>query len=620
MKHFKVALGQMRVIPGQPTKNFLTLTNLVRDAKLKGADIVVFPELCITGYLIGDQFLDNNWVDFAVSFNEKIKALSHDIVIVWGNVVTLGEKPTITNNDSRLAKLNAALIAYQGEYVQRANRLLPGVYPKRLFPNYRIFDDQRYFLPGRELEEKLGWKVKSLLEPFKIHRGQQTISIGLEVCEDMWDAAYGFSPSQEYIKQGVDVLINISSSPWTLDKETSRQQQIEAHAKVPFIFVNKVGADNNGKNIILFEGGSMVYDDKGKLIASCNENAEQELLISDFQTSNLAPTPKNKLYTMLIQGIKMTDALLFESKVPWIVGLSGGIDSAVSITLLAHAIGKERIYAYSLPTQYNQTLTKDNASNLAKSLGVAFEEISIEPLFKTFLALQPQADTLTQENIQARIRGNLLMNLAAEKRGVVLNNSNKIEIAIGYSTLYGDTIGALSPLGDLTKMQIIELARYLNDVYHAHIPDNLIATLSDGIPQFKLLPSAELKHKQVDPMKWGYHDWLIHELLSFPSLAPERILTMFMTNQFPQPIRKLISHYQLEQGQAFIDDLEWVLRLWNRSYFKRVQMPPNIIVSRGAFGYDYREAQMPYEQTLLFKTLKEKIIREKLSPSTNTLY
>jgi NAD+ synthase (glutamine-hydrolysing) len=141
-----------------------------------------------------------------------------------------------------------------------------------------------------------------------------------------------------------------------------------------------------------------------------------------------------------------------------------------------------------------------------------------------------------------------------------------------------------------------------------------------GIPQFKLLPSAELKHKQVDPMKWGYHDWLIHELLSFPSLAPERILTMFMTNQFPQPIRKLISYYQLEQGQAFIDDLEWVLRLWNRSYFKRVQMPPNIIVSRGAFGYDYREAQMPYEQTLLFKTLKEKIIREKLSPSTNTLY
>jgi NAD+ synthase (glutamine-hydrolysing) len=617
MKQFKVALGQMRVIPGQPTKNFLTLSHLVQEAKTKGADMIAFPELCITGYLIGDQFLDNNWVDFAVSFNNKIKALSKDIVIIWGNVVTLGEKPTITNNDSRLAKLNAALIAYQGEYVKRANGLFDGVYPKRLFPNYRIFDDQRYFLPGRELEEKLGWKVKSLLEPFVISFPHQTVSIGLEVCEDMWDAAYGFSPSREYLKQGVDILINISSSPWTLDKEISRQQQIQAHAKVPFVFVNKVGADNNGKNIVLFEGGSMVYDENAKLIASCNEHAEQELLISDLQTSNLAPTPKNKLYTMLIQGIKMTDALLFESKVPWIVGLSGGIDSAVSTTLLTHAIGKDRVFAYSLPTQYNQQQTKENAKKLAQSLGIAFQEISIEPLFQAFLALQPKADTLTQENIQARIRGNLLMNLAAEKRGVVLNNSNKIEVAIGYATLYGDTIGALSPLGDLTKLQIVELARYLNDEFDANIPENLIATFNQGVPTFDLLPSAELKTKQVDPMKWGYHDWLVHELLSFPSLAPERILTMFLDNTFPPAIRQLIQHYQLEQGQAFVEDLEWILRLWNRAYFKRVQMPPNIIVSRGAFGYDYREAQMPYEQTLLFKTLKEKITREHLSPITD---
>ena len=259
----KVALGQMHVVPGQPTINFSTIERMVRDAVNAQCDLIVFPELAITGYLIGDQFLDNEWIDFAVSFNDKIKNLSENIMIVWGNVVTLGDQPSITNNDSRLAKLNAALIAYKKEYVTRKNGLFPGVYPKRLFPNYRIFDDQRYFLPGRELEEKLGLKVKSLLQPFEVTVRDQSIRFGLEVCEDMWDTAYGFSPSKTYLDQGVDILINISSSPWTLNKEHSRRDVIKQHARVPFIFVNKVGADNNGKNVVLFDGGSMIFDAKG---------------------------------------------------------------------------------------------------------------------------------------------------------------------------------------------------------------------------------------------------------------------------------------------------------------------------------------------------------------------
>jgi NAD+ synthase (glutamine-hydrolysing) len=228
-----------------------------------------------------------------------------------------------------------------------------------------------------------------------------------------------------------------------------------------------------------------------------------------------------------------------------------------------------------------------------------------------FLAIQPQADDLTKENIQARVRGSVLMNLAAEKKGVVMNNGNKIEIALGYTTLYGDTIGALAPLGDLTKLQISELASWINLRWQKEvIPHNLIAKMVNGVPQFTLQPSAELKTNQVDPMKWGYHDWLIHELLSFPSLAPERMLTMFQQKTFPKTVTTLLHHYGLDQPKDFITDLEWVLTLWNRSYFKRVQMPPNIIVSKGAFGYDYREAQMPYEKTALYLRLKENILRE----------
>ena len=609
MKPIILALGQMHVVPGQIKHNFLMLKQMVLNAKSQGAQMIVFPELCLTGYLIGDQFLDNAWVDYAVSFNDQIKALSTDIIIVWGNVVTLGKNPSITNNDSRLAKLNAGLIAYQGQYVQRKNRLFDGVYPKRLFPNYRIFDDQRYFLPGRELEEKLGLKVKSLLQPFEVNIHGETLSIGLEVCEDMWDKAYGFSPSEEYLKQGVDMLINISASPWTIDKEKSRIEQIQAHSKVPFIFVNKVGTDNNGKNVVLFDGGSMLFNHEGKLISFANDLGKPELCITTFEAKPKIQPVNHKLYHLLIKGIKDFDQQVFSSKVPWIVGLSGGIDSAVSITLLKEAIGAERIYAYSLPTTYNASQTKENAKSIAKTLGVHFEEISIQKLVDTFVSMQPQADTLTLENIQARVRGSLLMNIASEKKGVVLNNGNKIEVALGYATLYGDTIGAIAPLGDLTKLQIVELATYINSLSSKTIiPLNLIPTIKDGIPFFDLAPSAELKSNQIDPMKWGYHDWLIHELLSFPSLSPERFLTMFIEKTFPKHILHLLNHYQLNDGKAFLDDLNWILSSWNRSYFKRIQMPPNILVSKGAFGYDYRESQTSYEKTDLFRSLSERIL------------
>jgi NAD+ synthase (glutamine-hydrolysing) len=472
-----------------------------------------------------------------------------------------------------------------------------------------MFDDQRYFLPGRELEEKLGYKSKSLLDPLIVHYQGETISFGIEVCEDMWDQAYGFSPSTEYLKQGVDILVNISASPWTLNKQQSRLEVMSAHAKVPFIFVNKVGAENNGKNVIFFEGSSLVMNAQGNIIASANDKGLSECLITRLDSLASSEKTPDKLYHMLIQAIRYIDELWFPQKNAWIIGLSGGIDSAVNAALLSIALGKDRVKAFSLPSQYNSEKTKNNSRHIANMLNIFFQEIPIDPLVDAYLQTLGDVSSLTKENIQARVRGNVLMAKAAEANGVVVNNGNKIEIAIGYTTLYGDSIGALAPLGDLTKVQVNELAKTINTLQNATIiPTNLIATEQDGVLHFQTPPSAELKDKQIDPMKWGYHDALIDHLFRFPSLAPERWQRMFIEATFPEPIQKLLAHYNLLQGEAFIQDLEWILRLWNQSYFKRVQLPPNIIVSTGAFGYDYREAQMPYEKTLVYEQLKQKIL------------
>jgi NAD+ synthase (glutamine-hydrolysing) len=457
---------------------------------------------------------------------------------------------------------------------------------------------------------KLNLPSNHLLEPFLIKQGNTIVRIGIEVCEDLWDENYDIKVNQAYVAHQVDCVVNISSSPWTLDKEKSRHKQGVRLQGIPWVYVNRTGVENNGKNLIVYDGGSFVYNHEGSLIYTLNEIGKPELKYIDFKCSSLAEKPTNKLYEMLITGLSYFHHSILGGNLKWVVGLSGGIDSAVSTALLVAAIGPNHVHSYSLPTQYNSQKTQDNARGIASALGIHFQEIPIQTLVDAFVSsVSSEGQTLlVLENIQARVRGSLLMNEAQRLGAVVLNNGNKIEIALGYATLYGDTIGAVSPLGDLTKLQIIELARYINATANKTIvPLNLIPSIEQGIPRFEIAPSAELKHAQIDPMKWGYHDWLIQTLMSFPTLAVERVMKLFIEKKLPNEIVSLLKHYHLDQGEAFLIDLEWVLRSWSKGVFKRIQLPPNILVSRGAFGFDYRESQMAFETTNTYKTLRETI-------------
>jgi len=604
----KIALAQMDVLAGQPTRNFERIKAWIIKAKADHADLIIFPELCLTGYILGDQWTDQAWIEFAQSFNDQIKTLSQDIGIIWGNVYVL---PNHVNQDGRIAKANAAFFAYQGQWVQHGNDALAGLYIKHLQPNYRVFDERRHFLNAHDVLTKIKLPLDSFLKPFIFEKSGKQYRIGLEVCEDLWDENYDDKVNVTYVQHAVDFVVNVSSSPWTMDKEKSRQKQGLRLTNIPWIYVNRTGVENNGKNFIVYDGGSFVFSNEGKLIHTLNESAEPELKLIDFQHTSFSPQPMHKLYTMLQVVLKHMHVHMFGGKMKWVVGLSGGIDSAVSTALLVQAIGRELVLTYSLPTVYNTQQTKDNAKAIARALDIQFQEIPIQPMVDAFIQTSAKEgqSSLLLENIQARVRGSFLMNEAQRLGAVVLNNGNKIEIALGYATLYGDTIGAIAPLGDLTKLQIIELATFINrQANQTIIPLNLIPTFKDDVPIFALPPTAELKANQVDPMKWGYHDWLIHTLMSFPSLAVERVMTMFIDKRLPNPIVQLLRYYQLNQGLAFMNDLEWVLKSFSKGVFKRIQLPPNIMISRGAFGYDYRESQMTFEPTPLYLALKEKIV------------
>ncbi|MEG0176637.1 MAG: NAD(+) synthase [Anaerorhabdus sp.] len=608
----KIAIGQMNVVVGQCENNFNKMLSMIEFAKNNDAKFIVFPEMCISGYCLQDKWNDINFLKTCIAYNERVKQLSNGIGIVFGNVAIDENK---NGNDGRCARYNAAYFCKDNEWVTSGSG--QPYYIKHLLPNYRLFDEERFFVSALELES-------DTISPFVVEIDGSKLHIGLEVCEDLWSNDYAFDVTSKYIEQDVDMIFNLSSSPWTLNKEDSRDKQIQYHFNkhgkfVPLVYANACGMQNTGKSITVLDGNSRVYNALGECIGGCNDKFNEECKLIDLDSTQTLIKCEDKLLNALTVAIKEVDKQMFNSNVKWVIGLSGGLDSTINACLLVHALGADRIIGYNMASKYNSDTTKNNAKEMANLLGIEIREGSIEKVVQATVDTMTDygytgADQgLTLENIQARVRGHLLSTFASLVGGVVVNNGNKVEVALGYCTMYGDSIGAFSPIGDCTKVQLFEIAHSLNKVFGKEVvPLNLLPQIDGDTVKWDMPPSAELKDSQLDPMKWFYHDWLISKVIEYPNYQIEKVMESYLDGSLlKSDIGRWIRYYGLDDPTRFIDDLEWVLRTIQKAIFKRLQLPPAVVISRGSFGNDFRESQVNFQQTDKYQELRQLILAMK---------
>ncbi|OUO39715.1 NAD(+) synthase [Megamonas hypermegale] len=628
----KICFSQIEVEPGHPDLNFSKMLQAINEAKANNADIIIFPEMVIPGYLLGDTWEQTSYLKDCLSYGEDIIAQSNDICIIFGNIAVDWQKK---NTDGRVRKYNALYAAYQGKLIQPEKSPYPFAI-KTLFPNYREFDDSRYFYSLQSLADELDTSVDDLLSPMKVNIKGQELNLGCILCEDGWSDDYNFSPIDILCKNyKLDMLINISASPYTFGKNNKRHRVFSKQAKdnqVPLIYVNNIGIQNNGKTIYTFDGSSTVYDKNGNIIACCPAYSGKNNYINLNSNENYTPLPIpqnddiSNIYQALSYGIKKFLKDIHMKKV--VIGISGGIDSAVASALYVNIIGKDNVTLINMPSKFNSETTKGLSSQLAHNLGCQYAIVPIQEVVDFTVNQFEHTDVVdlttqnvnhltissfVKENIQARDRSaRILAGMSAAIGGGFTCNANKAETTVGYSTLYGDQSGFLAALADLWKHQVYDLARYLNkEVYKREvIPQGII----DIVPSAELSAEQDVDAGKGDPIKYPYHDYLFRSFVeSWQKVTPEDILTWYSENTLEEHIgceKGLVAKY-FSTAKEFIADLE---RWWNlftgMAIAKRIQAPPILAISRRAYGFDHRESQNGAYYTRAYKQLKAKLLGE----------
>jgi len=464
----KIALAQINTTVGDIHGNRDRAIRAMEKAKASGADLVAFPELCLTGYPPRDLLGLHGFVDANLKALEEIAARSDGLAVVIGFLDRNRKKE---GRDFR----NAAAFLSKGK--------IQAVIHKTLLPTYDVFDEDRYFEPADSVQ----------LVPFK---GR---TLGISICEDAWNAEdfwprplYSSNPVRSQVEMGADLLINISASPYEMTKLKTRCEMLKSQVVklgVPLVYANLVG----GNDDILFDGNSLVLGSKGNIVAQ-GKGFEEDLVTADPDSEQdqgyIDSEPVENLFHALVVGTRdYVHKCGFKSAT---LGLSGGIDSAVTACIAAEALGSGNVLGVSMPSMYSAPESYEDARVLASNLGIGFEVIPIKPVFEAFreslagvFAGRPEDET--EENLQARIRGTILMGLSNKFGHLVLATGNKSELAAGYCTLYGDMVGGLAVISDVPKTLVYALARYINRREEI-VPANTI----------QRPPTAELKPDQTD--------------------------------------------------------------------------------------------------------------------------
>lgn len=621
----EIALVQMDVKPARPDLNVDRMLRYIDRAREAGADLVVFSELCISGYILGDLWeVDALVKDFA-AYSDTIRKASQDIVVLFGNVAL--DRANI-GEDGRIRKYNAVHVCADGHYVAREGvpaGLPAGVQPKTLHPNYRFFDDDRHFYSLRKLADDRGRSVYDWIAPFEVRlRDGRTFRFGVQLCEDIWCRDYGYADDvldtlRVFHERGAQALFNLSSSPWTWQKNVKRNRvvrEILRRSPVPVFYCNHVGAQNNGKNIIVFDGDTTVYSPEGDILRRARPWREQMVLSRGGDPPTASQGEIAAIFDAILTGLRHLDDIR-ERENRFLVGASGGIDSSVVVSILTQAFGPERVFAVNMPTRFNASITRNNAERVCRTLEVDYLSCPIQDLYAAlsekikdmrFSRAPGDYTRLVDENLQARIRGADILPALAAKSGLVFtNNGNKTETALGYATLYGDVNGAVAPIADLYKVQVLQLARFLNgEVFGREvIPDNLIS--GETVPSAELSDAQDVTRGLGDPIKYGYHDAVLRQIIEYRK-DPVDFLQWFVDGV----LLDVIGWNDSEQFRGWfsdvngwIEDLEWVAQQVRINTFKRVQAPPIIVLSKRAFGFDLRESQLPSYQTRRYGELKE---------------
>jgi NAD+ synthase (glutamine-hydrolysing) len=522
---YRIVLAQLNFLVGDITGNLDKMMNAAKSARdLHHANMIVFPELCLTGYPPEDLLFRKAFLDETQNALYEFKNQVHDIHCLIGYPATVNHQLT-----------NACSLIYN-------NHILT-TYAKQCLPNYGVFDEHRYFIPG---------KTASVVEI-------EHIRFGIVICEDLWTDG----PVKDAKNKGAQIILVPNASPFEIDKHEKRLQVLQKTAKenhIPIVYVNCVG----GQDELVFDGDSMVINEEGLICQNAGFFTENLLPVDFIFTADKIDIPRvpfslpstnEFLYEALVTGVR--DYVQKNNFKGALLGLSGGIDSALTLAIAVDALGALNVTAVLMPSEYTADMSNEDAIQLAKNLGVPYEIIPIEAIFRASLQTLHKPQGITKENLQARARGIILMALSNTTGKIVLTSGNRSELAVGYATLYGDMAGGLNVLKDILKTKVYELAHFRNHKKPV-IPQRIL----------ERAPSAELAPDQKDE----------------DSLPPYSILDQIL---------ELYLNEQLSCDDIIAKGFEpsvvkKVIGLIHKNEYKRRQAPVGVRVDHHSFGRDRR--------------------------------